>query len=259
MNLKNKIALVTGSSLGIGRGIATTLAKKDVNIIINFNSHKKEADDVVNKIRKMGRKCISIKASIGSVKEIEEMFKIIKKEFGGIDILVNNAGISDFHPLSEISEEIWDKTLSINLKGAFFCSKFGSEMMKKRGGGKIVNIASCGAIRGFRNLPHYCASKGGLVALTKQMAGELGKYNINVNCVGPGTIVTERSKEYWSDKKTTRVWEKTIPLNRIGIVDDITEGVVYLCSEGANYVSGQTFFIDGGWSTQANWPGSDLL
>jgi NAD(P)-dependent dehydrogenase (short-subunit alcohol dehydrogenase family) len=259
MKLLNKKAIVTGSSLGIGKGIALALAKEGADIVINYHSHKEEADKVAKKIRDLGRKCIVIKADIGSVKEIDEMFSIVSKEFEGIDILVNNAGVSEYYPLNEITEEIWDKTLSINLKGAFFCSKFAAEEMKKRKGGKIVNIASCGAILGFASLPHYCASKGGLVALTRQMAVDLAKYKINVNCIGPGAIITERSQKVWEDEKTRKAWEEIIPLSKIGEVEDLVEGVVYLCSEGSSYVTGQTIYIEGGWSVAPNWPGSKLL
>ena len=259
MKLENKIALVTGSSSGIGRGIAVAFAKEGADVIVNYNSRKDEAEEVVKKIRDMGRKSIAVKANTGSIKEIEEMFKVIKDEFDGLDILINNAGISEYHVMDEMNEEIWERTLSINLKGPFFCCKFAYKEMEKRGGGKIVNIASCGGIRGFRNLPHYCASKGGLIALTKQLAGEFGEFRINVNCIGPGAIVTERSEDYWSSEGTRKVWEKVIPLGRIGLVDEIIGGVVYLSSSDSDYVTGQTFFIDGGWTSQANWPGANLL
>ncbi|MBI4232371.1 3-oxoacyl-ACP reductase FabG [Candidatus Peregrinibacteria bacterium] len=263
MKLKNKIVLVTGSSLGIGRGIAIALAKEGADIIVNYNKSKEQAENVADLIRGMGRQCISIKADVGIVQEIEDMFHAIRKEFNGLDILVNNAGISAYAPFFKITEEIWDKTLSVNLKAAFFCSQFAAKEMINRGGGKIVNIASCGAILGFRNLSHYCASKGGLVALTRQMAGELAKYHINVNCIGPGVIVTKRREEFWTKEETKKPWERVIPLGRFGAVDDVLGAVVFVCSEDSAYMTGQTFFVDGGWSAEANWPGgepgSDLL
>ncbi len=248
-DLNGKKALVTGASRGIGRGIALALAKQGADVVINFRSNKEEAEKVAAQIKKMGRNSFSVQADVSSVDDVIRMFKEIKKQWGKLDILVNNAGIAQFKPFMELTEEDWDKTLAVNLKGQFLCAREAVKIMKDHGG-KIVNISSVASgqagIGGVR-IAHYVASKGGVAALTEALAVELAPYKINVNAIGPGFIDTDMTKDLISDPKARQGLLARIPLGRFGKPADIGAVAAFLASDEADYITGALLFVDGGW------------
>ena len=248
-SLKNKKALVTGASRGIGKGIVLALAKQGADVVINYHSKKEEAETVVNQIKKMGQKSFSIQADVSSVDEVINMFKKLKDSWGELDILVNNAGIATFvDSFEKMTEEVWDKTLDINLKGQFLCIREAIKLMKP--GAKIVNIASIasgGVGVGFSRVPHYTASQGGVVALTENLALDLASKGINVNAVAPGIIETDMTKGLLSDPKTKQGLLMRIPKRKTGKPADIGAAVAFLATDEADYITGTVLYVDGGW------------
>ncbi len=244
MNLIDKTAVVTGGSGGIGRAIALKLASLGANIVINYSNNSEKANEVVNEIRNMGRKAIALKADVSNEEEIKSFVKEVLKEFDSIDILVNNAGITRDSLLIRMKNEDWDKVLDINLKGTYLCTKIiGKKMMKQRKG-KIVNITSVVGIMGNAGQANYAASKAGVIGFTKSIAKEFSSRNINVNAVAPGFIETKMTERLSEDIK--KEYAKSIPLGRMGSPNDVANLVAFLCSEEANYITGQVINVDGG-------------
>jgi len=256
MNLKGKTALVTGGARGIGAGISTVLAEKGVDLVINYYRGVEAANQIKERILSMGRRCATLQADVSSFSDIERLVKEAISEFGKIDILVNNAGEAAGHtPFFKVSEARWDLTLNLNLKGLFFLTQKVSEHMAKRGWGRIINISSCGGKLGFRMMPHYCASKGGVDALTRQMAVKLAPLGITVNAVAPGVVETPRIKrDFMQQPKVRDGYLKAIPVRRFGKPTDIGNCVAFLSSDHAEYITGNVIYVDGGWSVNPLQP-----
>jgi len=247
-DLKGKKALVTGSSRGIGRGIALALAKQGADVAINYRSEKKEAEKVISEIKKMKRDAFVAQADVSSVDEVIRMFSEVKKHWGNLDILVNNAGIVAYADFESMTEEEWDKIMDVNLKGQFLCSREAVKLMGK--GGRIINIASIasgGVGVGFSRIAHYTASKGGVVALTENMALDLAAKGINVNAIAPGIIETDMTKDMLGDEKAKAGLMARIPKGRVGKPKDIGAAAAFLASDEADYVTGIVLYVDGGW------------
>lgn len=247
--LKGKKALVTGGSRGIGRGIALCLAKQGADVAINYCSNEKEANEVVDEIKKMGRKAFMVQADVSSVDEVIGMFAEVKENFGGLDILVNNAGIAHFATFETMTEEEWDKTLDVNLKGQFLCAREAVKLMKQKGG-KIINISSVASGQigfGAAKIAHYVASKGGVAALTEALAVELAPYKINVNAIAPGFIETDMTQGMIADEKAKTAYLAQIPWGRFGKPEDIGAMAAFLASNEADYLTGAFIVVDGGW------------
>ncbi|NLT70264.1 MAG: 3-oxoacyl-ACP reductase FabG [Verrucomicrobiaceae bacterium] len=248
-----RIALVTGASKGVGRGIAYGLAEAGWDLAINFHSDAAGAEETKRVIEAKGRRCRAIPGDVGKKSDVEEMIAAVVAEFGGLDCLVNNAGRQTWSSLLELSEEDWDKTIRTNLKGGFLCTQAAARLMKDQGrGGSIINIGSGANKQPFLNLVDYCASKGGLDQLTRVSACELGRYGIRVNCVAPGAIEIERTREESPDYAGT--WSPLTPIGRIGSPEDIARMVVHLADDAADFITGQTIYVDGGLWTQTHWP-----
>lgn len=248
-----RIALVTGASKGVGRGIAYGLAEAGWDVAVNYHSDEEGAKETLGVIEGMGRRCIAIGGDIGEKNHVEEIFSTVKEVFGQLDCLVNNAGRQTFAPLLELEESDWDKTIKTNLKGCFLCTQAAGRMMKAQGhGGSIINIGSGANKAPFLNLIDYCASKGGINQLTQVSACELGQYGIRVNCVAPGAIEIERTKEESDDYAGT--WSPLTPMGRVGYPSDIARMVVHLADDASNFITGQTIYVDGGLWTKAQWP-----
>jgi NAD(P)-dependent dehydrogenase (short-subunit alcohol dehydrogenase family) len=251
--MSEKIAFVTGASKGVGRGIAYGLGEAGWDLAINYHSDIAGAEETKSKLESMGRKCLILAGNVGVKTEAATMFEAIMDEFGRLDCMVNNAGRQTWAPLLELKEEDWDNTLMTNLKGSFLCTQFAANIMKDQpGGGSIINIGSGANKQPFMNLVDYCASKGGLDQLTRVSACELGQYGIRVNCVGPGAIEIERTRE--ESPNYAETWSAITPLGRVGTVKDVADAVVYLASEKAAFITGQTVYVDGGLWTKAQWP-----
>ena len=244
MELKGKSAIVTGGSLGIGTAIAIALAKEGANVAINYRKHDAEAKEVAKKIGKLGRKRLVVKADVANYNDAEKMFQQVKKEFGGIDIVVCNAGINRDRVIWKMSEKDWDSVIEVNLKGYFNYNKLAATYFKDQRSGKIVNLTSINGLRGKFGQTNYSASKGGIISLTKSLAKELGKFNVNVNALAPGMVMTEMAKSIPPEFLQKAV-DETV-LGRIATAEDIANVVVFLCSEKARHITGEIIKVDGG-------------
>ena len=252
MSTQPKTALITGASKGVGRGIALGLARDGWDVAVNYNGDRKGAEATAAAIRELGRQAWVLQGDVGYRDQVERMFAELDESAGTLSLLVNNAGVQTWAPLLELAEEDFDRTIRTNLKGTFLCTKAAAARMKESGGGGIVNIGSGANKTPFPNLVDYSASKGGIENLTRVSAVELGPYGIRVNCVAPGAIEFERTKLESGDYAGT--WSPLTPLRRVGQVEDVAKAVMYLASDGAAFVTGQTLYVDGGLWSQGPWP-----
>jgi len=244
MELKGKTAIVTGGSMGIGTAIAIALSKEGANVAINYRKHDKEAKAVAKKIEKLGKKCLVVKADVSNYEDAELMIEQVNQEFGGFDILVCNAGINRDRVIWKMSENDWDQVMDVNLKGYFIYNKLAVTQFKDQRSGKIVNITSINGLRGKFGQCNYSASKGGIISLTKSLAKEVGKFNINVNAVAPGMVMTEMTKNI-PPEFLQKAIDETV-LGRIGTSEEIANLVVFLCSEKSRHITGEVIKVDGG-------------
>lgn len=244
MKLTGKTAIVTGGARGIGRAIAMTLAAAGANIVINYSSSSKAADEVVEEAKKLGVRALAFKADVSKDEEIENLVKQVLNDFGSIDILVNNAGITRDNLLIRMSEKDFMDVIDTNLKGAFICTKHVSKVMMKQRAGKIINIASVVGVMGNAGQSNYSASKAGLIGFTKSIAKEIAKRGINVNAVAPGYIQTDMTASL--PDKIKEEFLSGIPLSRAGMPQDVANAVLFLSSEYSDYITGQVINIDGG-------------
>jgi 3-oxoacyl-[acyl-carrier protein] reductase len=244
MELEGKVAIVTGGSLGIGSAIALVLGRAGCDVAINYRKHDEEAKALVEEIKGMGRRSLVVKADVSKTEDAMKMVENVVNELGRLDILVCNAGINMDSVIWKMTEEQWDSVMSVNLKGYFNYARAAAPIFKKQGHGKIVNITSINGLRGKFGQSNYSASKGGIIALTKTLARELGRYNVNANAVAPGMIGTEmmlKLPEEWKQKAV----DETV-LGRIGTPEDVANVVVFLCSEEARHITGEVIKVDGG-------------
>jgi len=245
MKLEGQVAIVTGAGQGIGRAIALTLAKEGAAVIvndINLESAKKVADE----IKSLGGQAQAIKADVSKGEEVNTLVEKTLDNFKKIDILINNAGTAKLTPTMELTEAEWDSTIDVNLKGQFLCSQAVAKHMIQQRRGKIVNIASIGAHIGTPGLVAYSASKGGVIQLTKVLAVEWGKHNINVNAVSPGLTMTELVKAVFKNRPEFTEGVERIPLQRLAMPEDIANAVLFLASSESDYITGQVIIVDGG-------------
>jgi 3-oxoacyl-[acyl-carrier protein] reductase len=244
MELKGKCAIVTGGTRGIGKAVALALAREGCDVAINYRKSDDEAKEVVSEIKKLGRKALAVKADVSSFKDAQNMFEEVKKAFGHIEILVSNAGINKDGVIWKMTEEQFDQVITTNLKGCFNYNKLAATYFKDQRYGKIVNISSINGIRGKFGQTNYAASKGGEIALTKSLAKEVGKFNINVNCVCPGMVRTEMAASI-PQEFLDKACDETV-LGRIAEADDIANVVVFLCSDKSRHITGGIIKVDGG-------------
>jgi 3-oxoacyl-[acyl-carrier protein] reductase len=242
--LEGKSAVVTGGSLGIGTAIALKLADFGANVAINYRKHKEEAEEVIKKVKAMGRKGLVVQADISNFNDAGKMVDDVIREFGGIDILVNNAGINWDGVIWKMSEEQWDSVIDINLKGYFNYIRTVAPIFREQKSGKIVNVTSINGLRGKFGQANYSASKAGIIGLTKTVAKELGKYGVNVNAVAPGLIETDMMKQATEEVRKMAIEE--IVLKRIGMPEEVANVVVFMCSEMARHITGEVIKVDGG-------------
>ncbi|MHA4765315.1 3-oxoacyl-[acyl-carrier-protein] reductase [Bacillus altitudinis] len=242
--LTNKTAVVTGASRGIGRSIAIDLAKKGANVVVNYSGNEAKANEVVDEIKALGQQAFAVKADVSNAEEVQALMKQAVDTFGSIDILVNNAGITKDNLLMRMKENEWDDVININLKGVFNCTKAVTRQMMKQRNGRIINVASVVGVCGNPGQANYVAAKAGVIGLTKTTAKELASRHITVNAVAPGFISTDMTDKLDENVQTEML--KQIPLARFGAPEDISNVVVFLASEGAGYITGQTIQVDGG-------------
>ncbi|MBU0546969.1 SDR family oxidoreductase, partial [Patescibacteria group bacterium] len=246
---ENKVAIITGARRGMGKADALLLAKEGAKVVVSDISLE-DCQAVVDEIEKEGGEAIAVKCDVSQKQEVDNLFQKTVEKFGQIDILVNNAGIAEFKPFLEMTEEEWDRTLDINLKGYFLCAQAAAKEMAKQKSGVIINIASVAMGQvgvGFPNIVHYCASKGGIAAMTEAMALELAPYNIRVNAIAPGMIETPMIDSIKQDPKAMDGMLARVPLGRLGKPEEIADLVVFLASDKSSYITGSIVVIDGGW------------
>jgi len=241
--VQDKVALVTGTSRGIGRGIATALAAQGAKIVA-AGANSQATEDFVAELKAAGTEAIAVRCDVSIASEVDQLIKVAKETFGRIDILVNNAGITRDGLILRMKEEDWDAVLDINLKGAFLCTRAVSKLMTKQRSGRIINIVSVVGQTGNAGQANYCASKAGLMGLTRSNAHELAKRNITVNAVAPGFIATDMTDALPEEKRQELASQ--IPLARLGSVDDIAHAVLFLASDQAGYITGQVIGVNGG-------------
>lgn len=242
--LEGKVAVVTGASRGIGREVALTLAGYGAAVIVNYCGSKEKAEAVVEEIIAAGGTAKAYQGDVSDFDIAKEMMASVKKEFGSIDILVNNAGITKDNLILKMSEEEFDKVIEVNLKGAFNCMRHVSRIMLRQKYGHIINMSSVSGVMGNPGQVNYCASKAGIIGMTKSLARELGSRGITVNAIAPGYIQTEMTEVLPEEVKESIL--STVPLKRMGQTKDIAETVAFLASDKAAYITGQTISVDGG-------------
>jgi NAD(P)-dependent dehydrogenase (short-subunit alcohol dehydrogenase family) len=257
MRLAGKTILITGASKGIGRELALGCAREGADIIAHYHSDPDGAEAVAADIAATGRRALTIKADLSRPRDIERMFVRARKEFPRLDALINNAGLTGWGGLFDITPEKWDTILNTNLRGTFFCSLAAARWMRDtKTPGAIVNVSTNCAELGVRNLVAYATSKAGLHGLTKQLAIELAPLGIRVNTFAPGPVNVERNLS--DDPDYRRVWGEVIPLGRTAEPSEMIGPAVFLASNDSSYVTGQTFFVDGGWTVQGKIPAANL-
>ncbi len=246
--MNNKVALVTGSSRGIGRATAIRLAKEGYDVIINYARSRSKAEEVAKEVEALGRKALTIKANVGDVEKIKEMFQQIDEHFDRLDVLVNNAASGVLRPIMELEESHWNWTMNINSKALLFCAQEAAKRMEKNGGGKIVSISSLGSIRYLENYTTVGVSKAAVEALTRYLAVELAPKNIVVNAVSGGAIDTEALKHFPNREELLEDAKKNTPAGRMVEIDDMVNAIMFLISDASSMIRGQTIIVDGGRS-----------
>lgn len=249
---ESRWALVTGASSGIGRQIARQLAQDGFRLAINHLNHLEAAQETLKLVEGAGSQGIILQADVGSAAEVTRMFEQFKEKVGRLDLLVNNAAVQTFAPLLELKEEDFDRTIRTNLKGTFLCSQQAGRIMQGAGSGQIINIGSGANHIPFPNLGDYCASKGGIEMLTKVCAVEFGKFGVRVNCIAPGAIENERTKQ--ESPEYGQTWANLTPVGRPGTETDVANLVSFLASDKASFISGHTIYVDGGLWGRNQWP-----
>ncbi len=245
LRLRGKTAIVTGSSYGIGRGIAVFFAQEGANVVVNYSKSEEKAQQVVSEIIEEGLTAIAVKADVSHSVDVKHMFDTCMKRFGRIDILVNNAGILPFGAIEEITDDILDSVFKVNFYGTFYCCREAVPIMKKQKYGKIVNITSIAGQRGDNTTAAcYGSSKGAQSVLTKSLARQLGPFGINVNAVAPHAIITPMM-DYWDEEKRDEMKER-VPIRRLGTPRDVAVAVLFLVSDEADFITGQILNVNGG-------------
>ncbi len=244
MSMEKRTAIITGAARGIGRAIALRLAKDGVNVVINYTSAEKEAEETAREAEKLGVQALLVQADVSKKEEVEQLFEKAMTLTGRIDILINNAGITRDNLILRMKEEDFDRVIEINLKGSYNCMKKASRIMLKQRYGRIVNISSVVGLRGNPGQVNYAASKAGVIGMTKSLAKELASRNITVNALAPGMIETKMSEQMSEAAKKQML--SMIPAGRIGRPEDVANAAAFLAGEEAAYITGQVLCVDGG-------------
>ena len=251
MKLEKKVVVVTGAGRGIGKAIAIRFAEEGARVVVN-DIDLAYAENVAERLKKAGWEALAIKADVSQWHEVALMFKVVERRFGGVDILVNNAGVRRDNPLHKLSEDSWDSVIAVQLTGGFNCARAAQKYMVKQNYGKIVNLSSpVPASLGERGQTSYASASAAVAGFTKALALELGRYNVNVNCIAPDFIDTEMTRNtarregmYLDDLKRFAVAQ--IPLGRMGTVEDVANVALFLVSDESGFISGQVICVKGG-------------
>lgn len=245
-DVSGKVVLITGAGSGLGEGYALTFGEAGATVIC-AGRNRGNLDAVVSKIRADGGTAGAYTVDVTDLSSIHSLVNKVVEDFGRIDVLVNNAGYENIQPFTEVTPEVYDSIMNVNMKGVFFVAQAVARVMKENGGGKIINIGSLGSYIGLAESSVYCSTKGGVIQLSKTMAIELGEYNIQVNCIAPGYFITPMTQPFYDDPKHREWIESRIPLHQWGTTLDLAGPVLFLASAASNYVTGVTIKVDGGW------------
>ena len=257
MRLSGKTVLITGASKGIGRALALGCAREGADVILNYNSDRDGAVAAAHEIEALGRRTFVVRADLARVSQIERMFTQARKKFARLDVLINNAGLTGWASFFDTTEEKWDVVLDTNLKGTFFCSLAAARWMRDtKTAGSIVNVSTQCAQLAVKNLVAYGTSKAGIHGLTKQLAVELAPLGIRVNTFAPGPTNVDRNLQ--DDPNYRKAWGAMVPLGRTAEPEEMIGPAVFLASAESSYVTGQTFYVDGGWTVQGLVPASNV-
>ena len=244
--LTDRVALVTGGSRGIGKAVVALLASCGAHVAVNYVRDEAASSATVEMARAQGVKALAVQADVSQVDEAERLIQQTIEHFGKIDFLICNAGIWEGDAVDAISEELWDKTLDINLKGTWSVCRAAVPFMKKQRFGRIVIVSSTAGQRGEANVSNYAAAKGGQISFTKSLGPELAAFGINVNCVAPGWVQTEMTKDVLDDKARLESINKTIPIGRMATPEEIAGPIVFLCTSWADHITGEVLNVNGG-------------
>ena len=246
LGLSGRVALVTGGSRGIGKAVVAMFASCGAHVVVNYVRDEAAATETVNMAQAHGVKAAAVQADVSQLDQAEQLLRQTVEHFGRLDFLICNAGIWEGAPVEAISEELWDKTLEINLKGTWSVCRAAVPLMKQQRFGRIVIVSSTAGQRGEANVSNYAASKGGQISFTKSLAPELGPFGINVNCVAPGWVQTEMTAEALADTATLDSIRRSSPLGRVATPEEIAGPIVFLCSAWANHITGEVLNVNGG-------------
>lgn len=246
LGLTDRVALVTGGSRGIGKAVVTLLASFGAHVVVNYVKDEEAAAATVNIAQTHDVQALAIQADVSRIDEAERLLQETVAHFGRVDFLICNAGIWEGGPVESLSEEVWDKTLDINLKGTWSVCRAAVPLMKKQRYGRIIIVSSTAGQRGEANVSNYAASKGGQISFTKSLAPELATFGINVNCVAPGWVETEMTGNALADKSMLESIIKSIPLGRVATPEEIAGPIVFLCTEWGNHITGEVLNVNGG-------------
>ncbi|HKY44934.1 MAG TPA: SDR family NAD(P)-dependent oxidoreductase [Pyrinomonadaceae bacterium] len=246
LGLADRVALVTGSSRGIGKAVVALFASYGTHVAVNYVKDEEAAMTTVQMARSHGVRALAIQADVSQIDEAERLVQQTHEHFGRVDFLICNAGIWEGGPVESISEELWNKTFDINLKGTWSVCRAAVPLMKSQGFGRIVIVSSTAGQRGEAYVSNYAASKGGQISFTKSLAPELASCGINVNCVAPGWVLTDMTAKDLADEALQESITKSIPLGRAATPEEIAGPIVFLCTEWANHITGEVLNVNGG-------------
>jgi len=246
LGLAGKVALVTGASRGIGRSVVELFAELGASVAVNYVRDVEAANEAVAKAKTRGIKAVALQGDVSTLEDGSRVVKETLEHFGRLDFLICNAGIWEGDAVESISEELWDRTIAINLKGTWTVCRAAVPVMKQQEFGRIVIVSSTAGQRGEAKVSNYAASKGGQISFTKSLAVELAPFGINVNCVAPGWVETDMNDGVFSDKARLESILQTIPLRKIGQPDELAAPIVFLCSKWASYITGEVLNVNGG-------------
>jgi 3-oxoacyl-[acyl-carrier protein] reductase len=247
MRLKDKVAVVTGSSRGVGNSVALAYGREGAKVVVNYTSSDKAAREAVEAIKGMGSDAIAVKADVAAKADAENLIQAAVDTFGRLDVLVNNAGFTRPALMVKMTEEQWDQVVDIHMKGAFLCSQAAALQMKEQKAGRIINVTSVAGIVGTVGQVNYSAAKGGVISMTKSIAREMARYNVCANVISLGIVATDMTEKIRSDEKLKEVYMNRILLKRFAEPEDITPPFVFLASDESSYITGQLLCVDGGY------------
>ena len=247
MKLEGKVALVTGSSRGVGKAVALGFAASGADVVINYTSNQSAADSVVSEIQSMGRSAVAVKADVAVKTDVERLVNTAAETYGKLDVLVNNAGFTRPAMMVKMSEDQWDQVVDIHLKGAFMCSQAAGRLMKEQNSGKIINVTSVAGIVGTVGQINYSAAKGGIISMTKSIAREMARYHVCANVISLGIVATDMTEKIRTDEKLKEIYMNRILLKRFAEPEDISPAFVFFASDDSSYITGQLVCVDGGY------------